>query len=71
MDNLQEFEKELDIRKTLFFGGLHNSSHFSFFRHLFPELLIYVLSISFWTLINKRFVSYKILMFTFFKILIL
>lgn len=38
-DNLQEFEEELGIRKTPFFGGLCNSFFF-FFEYFLPGLLL-------------------------------
>lgn len=58
-DNLQEFEEELGIRKTPFFGGLYNFFFF-FFRCFIPGLLIYVLFIS--LLNNKQDLFYKTLL---------
>lgn len=42
MDNLQEFEEELGIRKTPFFGGLYNFILFFFLQiSLFSEINLY------------------------------
>lgn len=57
MDALQEFEDELNIRKTTFFGGLYKSILFSnslcFFCFFFYT--------PFFKIINKSYFYYKIL----------